>query len=244
MRQDGGVDCELAREALSARLDGEREPVPSARVDEHLRICGECANWLRDARGQAGMLRRLSGAGPDPAADAGPGAPEGPTRRFTHQGRRLGMRSGLRAGLAVAGLVLLGLAVAQASGVDFGMLTGQHGAGSGSHLLNESTAWSAAVGLAAVVAAVRPAAAPGLACVLVAYTGFLGYYVIVDAGDGHVTAARIASHAPVAVAAVLAVLVWRTDLPHHPSPDDRAGDPPGSGQRPARHLFSTDDSAA
>ncbi|MGA9869586.1 MAG: zf-HC2 domain-containing protein [Rhodococcus sp. (in: high G+C Gram-positive bacteria)] len=35
-------DCPLAREALSARIDGEREPVPTHRTDEHLATCTDC----------------------------------------------------------------------------------------------------------------------------------------------------------------------------------------------------------
>lgn len=38
--------CEVAREALSARLDGERATVPSARVDEHLAGCADCTTWF------------------------------------------------------------------------------------------------------------------------------------------------------------------------------------------------------
>ncbi|OPX13924.1 hypothetical protein B1964_17750 [Gordonia sp. i37] len=39
--------CEVAREALSARVDGERETVPSARVDEHVAGCADCAQWYQ-----------------------------------------------------------------------------------------------------------------------------------------------------------------------------------------------------
>lgn len=38
--------CEVAREALSARVDGERETVPSARVDEHVAGCAECTAFF------------------------------------------------------------------------------------------------------------------------------------------------------------------------------------------------------
>lgn len=43
--------CEVARESLSARMDGERESVPTARVDEHLRQCPGCAGWYRSVQG-------------------------------------------------------------------------------------------------------------------------------------------------------------------------------------------------
>lgn len=54
------MDCEVAREALSARLDGERAPVPSARVDEHLGECSACRAWFTQVASQAGDLRRLA----------------------------------------------------------------------------------------------------------------------------------------------------------------------------------------
>ncbi|EUA32805.1 zinc-finger family protein [Mycobacterium xenopi 3993] len=46
MREDAGMRCEVAREALSARLDGERHAVPAQRVDAHLGSCPDCRAWL------------------------------------------------------------------------------------------------------------------------------------------------------------------------------------------------------
>ncbi|WP_431816432.1 zf-HC2 domain-containing protein [Gordonia jacobaea] len=43
--------CEVARESLSARIDGERESVPAARVDEHLAQCPACQRWYGTAQG-------------------------------------------------------------------------------------------------------------------------------------------------------------------------------------------------
>ncbi len=54
--------CEVAREAMSARLDGERENVPSARVDEHLAGCAACTAY-------AAAVSALDAVGPDPAPD-------------------------------------------------------------------------------------------------------------------------------------------------------------------------------
>ena len=59
MRDYRDVDCEVAREALSARLDGEREPVPSSRVDEHLADCAACRAWFDQVASEARGLRRL-----------------------------------------------------------------------------------------------------------------------------------------------------------------------------------------
>ncbi|EUA19462.1 zinc-finger family protein [Mycobacterium xenopi 3993] len=57
MREDAGMRCEVAREALSARLDGERHAVPAQRVDAHLGSCPDCRAWLI---GVAMQTRRLA----------------------------------------------------------------------------------------------------------------------------------------------------------------------------------------
>lgn len=199
------MDCDVAREALSARIDGEREPVPSGRVDEHLQTCRGCAAWYASAQQHTVDLRGLA-----VAEDSAPR----PGRRIPTVAApvRWGRRYGLRTALGLAGLVQIWLAVAQAAGMTFGLVAAQshHDAATGAHLLNESTAWSAALGLVTVAAAFLPPIALGLASVLVAYVGLLSCYVIADSVTGQVTTIRIASHLPVVAAAVLAVLVWLT----------------------------------
>ncbi|MBS1690923.1 MAG: DUF2275 domain-containing protein [Actinobacteria bacterium] len=242
------MECEVAREALSARIDGEREPVPSARVDEHVRGCAQCAAWFALAQDQALQLRSLvRGATPGPADPGAPADPD-PARPVGNPHR------GPRATLAAVGLIQLALAVAQAAGVDFGLVAGHHGAATGAHLLNESTAWSAALGLAGLAAALRPRLAAGLACVAGAYAVVLACYVAADAVAGQVTTARMISHLPVLALAAAALLVWRGER------DSRSGSPdvpdavpeapavpaaPASLDRRRRgHLRPTDDSAA
>lgn len=245
MGDHGGVNCDVAREALSARIDGEREPVPSARVDEHLRGCRWCAAWHTSAQEQAGVLRSLAGG-----ECMGPAAGEPEAHRVATGDRLLRWcrRHGLRAALAVAGLVQVAIAVVQAAGADFGVVAAHHGAATGAHLLNESTAWCAALGTATVVAAFRPAVTAGLAFVLVTYVGLLSCYVIADATAGQVTAARIASHAPVVAAAVLAALVWQTGRRHDPPPEQQRADAdrswPANVRRLRRPLPYSDGSAA
>lgn len=191
----------MAREALSARLDGEREAVPSTRVDEHLSACRSCANWYRDASQQAVLLRTLTlGAAPETGSENPPVLVEQHRWTVTFIARCV---------LASIGVVQLGLATAQAFGVDFGLVGGHHGAAGGMHLLNESTAWTAALGVTLVAAAVRPVLAAGVACVAAVYALGLVYYVAADALNGHVTAARAASHLPVIAGAVLAFTVGR-----------------------------------
>jgi predicted anti-sigma-YlaC factor YlaD len=239
------VDCDIAREALSARLDGEREPVPSARVDEHLASCRQCRAWYADAQGATLQLRNMADRG-RALAEAPPGASE----RLRDWLNWI-QSHWLRVALALVGVVQIGLAAAQIAGADFGMVAAHgtaHGAMSGEHLLNESTAWSLALGVAMVVAALWRATLPGVACILAGFTVVLSCYVISDGLSDQVTGGRSLSHLPVVVATVLALLLWRRGGPDTTSSNARMDDIvlPDNATRGRRrgHLRSADDSAA
>jgi predicted anti-sigma-YlaC factor YlaD len=193
------MDCGIVREALSARIDGEREPIPAARVDEHLAGCGSCQDWHAAAVEQTQVLRRMAGraqlAALRPPMDE---LIEGADRRPV---------SWRRWALGAVGVVQLGLAVAQGVGVDLGV---PHAASAG-HVLNEATAWSAALGVVMLAAAFRPVMAGGLLWVLATFAGLLLLYEVIDVGEGRVTLDRPLTHLPVVVGAVLAYLVWRRD---------------------------------
>jgi len=49
------MDCQHAREALSARLDGEPNDLSSADIDAHVAGCVACTRWAE----QLGDLHRL-----------------------------------------------------------------------------------------------------------------------------------------------------------------------------------------
>ena len=227
----------MAREALSARLDGEREPVPSARVDEHLRECAECRAWRDAVTEQALDLRRLAERRPTLTA----------LEHSVEQPRRpwLGWR---RAGLLAVGVVQIALAAVQGLGLSVGLAHG-HGMGGG-HLLNESTAWSAALGAVMIGAALRPVAAAGLAGVLGVFAAVLTVYVAVDATMGAVTPVRMLTHLPVLLGAILAILVWRDTSAPEPELGQHAAETditlPHNASRGRRrgHLWPTDGSAA
>jgi predicted anti-sigma-YlaC factor YlaD len=106
------MDCEVAREALSARLDGEREPVPSARVDEHLGECAACRAWFARVADQARDLRRLVESRPNiaPVAPFGSGR-IAPRRRWSMSWQRWALLSVGIAQMALATLQGLGLNV-------------------------------------------------------------------------------------------------------------------------------------
>lgn len=199
MRDDTEVRCEVAREALSARLDGEPHPALAQQVDAHLGSCHGCRTWLIGAATQTRRLASVE-AGPDPGLTDKILAAARPRRR--------GLVA--RWALIVVGAGQAAVAVAQIVGLDFGMVSAHgHGAMTGAHLLHESTAWLLALGLAMVAAGIWPALAVGVAAIAGVFSLVLLGYVAADAWSGQVTAARVASHIPVLVGLVFALLVAR-----------------------------------
>ena len=234
------MDCDTAREALSARIDGEREPIPAARVDEHVTGCEPCRQWQQAAVEQTQLMRRLAGRSQLSAVR--------PAQERQPERTRYASVSWTRWALGAVGVVQLGLALAQALGANLGV---PHAATAG-HVLNESTAWSAALGVVMLAAAVRPVVAGGLTWVLGAFAAFLVIYEITDTDAGHVTIDRPLTHLPVLAGAVLALLVWRRDQSAGPRPDPATTavtdeivlpDNASRGRRRG-HLRSTDGSAA
>ncbi len=235
------MDCDIAREALSARIDGEREPVPAARVDEHLAGCEPCRDWQAAAVEQTQVLRRMAGRS-QLAAVRLPATGQ-PDRSWR------GEVSWRRWALGAVGVVQVGLAVAQGLGANLGI---PHDADAG-HILNESTAWSAALGVVMLAAAVRPVMAGGLTWVLATFAGFLVLYEVIDTDEGRVTLDRPLTHLPVVAGAMLALLVWRRDRPSGGHTPDRTAaivsdeitlpDNASRGRRRG-HLRSADGSAA
>ena len=151
------------------------------------------------------------------------------------------------------GVFQVAIAVAQISGIDFGMVSASgHGAMSGEHLMHESTAWLLALGLAMIAAGIWPVTAIGVAAIAGVYSVALLSYVVVDALNGEVTAARIASHVPVLLGMVFALLVARERLGARKSrafdADSDAGNPAQSagvpGGRRRGHLWPINRSSA
>lgn len=237
------MECEIAREALSARMDGEREPVPARRVDEHLASCPDCRQWHDELNGQMELLRGLIASDRTrvtAVADtvSHPALPDNGT----------GI-DWVRGSLTAVGAIQIVLAVLQAAGVSIGVHVGHS---MGGHVVNESTAWSVALGVAMLVAAARPAAAMGLAIVGGVFTLVLAGYVVVDGLTGAVGTVRMLSHLPALAGVVLTVLVWRRHTSEPPRPDRDAAPTldditlPDNASRGRRrgHLWPTDGNAA
>ncbi len=88
------TDCMRARESASAQLDDELTQLEAAWLDAHLRECGECLAWTREAALVAARLR-----------DAELELPEAPVRVPGRGARRQVVRV---AGAAVAAAAVLG----------------------------------------------------------------------------------------------------------------------------------------
>ncbi|MGW3961863.1 zf-HC2 domain-containing protein [Amycolatopsis sp. NPDC005003] len=179
--------CEECREALSARLDGEAEPVSP---DEHLTSCAACREWLEGAeRLRRAMLLRPAPPVPDLTAAILERTPA-PS----------GERWGRRIALAVVAIAQLGLAFAELLGT-----AGGHSA----HLGHESGAWNLAVGIGLLTAALLPRTAGGQLPLL---TGFVGVLLVLSAGDlaaGQVTLSRLSTHLLVVLGLALLYAVHR-----------------------------------
>ena len=217
------VKCADCREALSARMDGEEEPLPPALVDEHLSDCPACQRWHTTAGVITRSIRvRPAAATPDLTerimAAAAP--PEKVRRR----------RDALRWALGGVAFVQLCLALAQLLGVDH---TAHLVAGAGEHLFNESTAWNLAVAIGLLAASVRPGFARGLLPALAVFVAVLVAVSIADVVSGNVGAYRLSSHSMVVIGLALLFLVDR-QYRHNPLPGRSSAVPVGSaGQRQA-----------
>ncbi|SFW76864.1 zf-HC2 domain-containing protein [Amycolatopsis australiensis] len=215
------MECEECREALSARLDGETEPVSP---DEHLAACAACREWFAGAE----RLRRAMLLHPAPPV------PDLTAAILDRTPAPSGEGWGLRLALAVVAIAQLGLAFAQ-------LLDPGHAL----HLDHESGAWNLAVGIGLLVAVFRPRTAGGQLPLL---AGFVAVLLVLSAADlaaGRVALSRLATHALVVLGLALLFVVHRAHRDRHtPLPAATADDgtttsgstvdaPPAGRPRPA-----------
>lgn len=196
---------------MSARLDGEPEPVPAAEVDEHLATCPKCQAWQADA---VLLHRRVRVRAVTPTPDL-VGAVLAQTRP-----RRKPL---LRMALGAIGLLQLLLGVAQLFGPDPHVHNG--GEVLTGHLVNESAAWNLALGLAMLAVAWQPRRAAGLLPAVAVFVGVLSVLSLVDVATVGVPGTRLLSHVPLLFGLALLYLVHREHRQgRDPAPTERAGD--------------------
>lgn len=209
------MDCVTCREAVSARLDDEAEPAPAEATDRHLAECAACARWQAGVVGLTRSLRvREAVTVPDLTDTILAAAPKA-------------ARVWPRVGLGMVAIAQLTLAVAQIVGAGTAMAHVGHGhAGPfAGHLVNESTAWTLALGIGLGWTALRPRAASGMIPVLTGFVvvllGYSAYDLVVDA----VPASRVVGHGVLVLALCLLLFVRRDAAAPTPGRGDAVGTP-------------------
>jgi predicted anti-sigma-YlaC factor YlaD len=195
------MECSLCREALSARIDGEAEPVPAALVDEHVQSCASCRAWQDRV---AGLSRSLRVRAAVPVPDL--------TRAILADAPVFVETRGLWPRYALGGVAVaqLALALAQFFGVGQAATHADHDAVPvASHLFNEGTAWNLALGVGLFWAAFRPRTASGLIPVLGGFLALLIAYSTHDVIAGTAPVTRVAGHGLLVAGLLLLILVHR-----------------------------------
>jgi predicted anti-sigma-YlaC factor YlaD len=235
------VDCVTSREALSARIDGEAEPVPAELTDQHLASCGACRSWQARAIALSRALRvRQAPAVPDLSATIlEMAAPPLSTRGWW-----------ARIALIAVAAAQIGLALTQVLGVAAPGNHGHTGLAGAEHLFNESTAWNLALGIGLLWAAFRARVTSGLIPVLGGFVALLGMYSVHDLIAGTAPVSRVVQHGLLLIALGLLIVINRwyqdpapghgealEDVPHdYTAPADAGpGEPaPGRGSASRR----------
>jgi predicted anti-sigma-YlaC factor YlaD len=190
------VDCERAREAISALVDGEDPGVLRAALDAHVDRCPACRAWHDDVTALA-RTTRVAPADPVPDLTAAimAGAPPNPAAVSVSTGRHGEPKSpkaaraagGVRArharlALTFVGFFQLGLALPA-------LLFGADVAAS-LHVAHELASWEVALGVGFLVAAARPARAYGMVPLVAVLVACLLSTTAFDVVDGHAGAAE------------------------------------------------------
>lgn len=216
------VDCLTCREAVSARLDGEDEPVPAEQTDEHLASCLACRSWQVRVTERSRLLRvRQAPEVPDlSAAILDVAVPPSSTRGWW-----------ARIALIAVAAGQLSLALSQMLGVGAPHGAEHSGVAVATHFFNESTAWNVALGVGLLWAAFRTRVTSGLIPVLGGFVLLLGIYSASDLVAGTAPASRVIGHGLLLLGLGLLVVInrWYNEPAPHPgqSLDDTRDDLPG-----------------
>jgi predicted anti-sigma-YlaC factor YlaD len=191
------MECDRAREAISARIDGEDPGLPGSALEAHLARCADCRDWQQRAHD---VTRRARLGGPFLERDltAQVLAAASPAR----VGRRRPTGGGgmvLRAGLAAVALAQLAVTVP--------LLILGHDHGADAHAAHELGSFDLALAIAFALGAIRPRLSAGLAWPSgIAAAGLAGT-AIADLIGGQTFGADEAQH--LIAAAGAALLCWQ-----------------------------------
>jgi predicted anti-sigma-YlaC factor YlaD len=186
------MDCDRAREAISARIDDEDSGVPDAVLAAHLSGCADCRAWEQRAH----VVTRRARLGSafldhDLTTLVLAKVPPPPARRLPGIAQR-------------AGLVVI--AVAQLA-VTVPLLVFGHDHDAGMHAAHELGSFDLALAIAFCVGAIRPALSAGLAWPCCIASGGLVGTAVLDLIGGQTFGADEAQHL-VALAGAL-LLLWQ-----------------------------------
>lgn len=169
----------------------------AATLNDHLACCGQCAEWVQDA---TRLTRQASLSVADVPDLAGLIVSDIvlPTRRVLRR------RLLLRLTLGLVALVQLGLAVPALRGTGIGMAMSEHTA-------HEDAAWSIAIGMAFLAAALAPRRAAGLVPLMATFVVVLAVLSVHDIAAGAVPADRLLTHLAALAGLLLLLAVDRAE---------------------------------
>jgi predicted anti-sigma-YlaC factor YlaD len=202
-----GMDCKTAREALSARLDGEPPGVDEAALEAHVSACDACEFWLTAAR-EATRRVRLSAA---PAMPDRTGELLAAVAADAHASRPSRGTAALRLVLALVGVAQVGTTV----------LHTVSEYGDREHTAREVAAFSLAIAVGFLIAALQPHRARAMAPVVGVAAGALLSAAVLDLAGGHIHVLEEVPHVLVGVGWLLLHGMARTQRPSGPT-----GSPP------------------
>jgi len=194
------VQCDDAREAISAGLDGEDSAVDAARVEEHLARCPGCRSWRETAHAHTRLVR-LRAAEP----------PWHPTQVLLSAVPLVAGSRRRRLSILLLRAGLLSLAAAQVAFVVPAWLFGSHDAA------RDVGAFDLAMATGFLLAAWRPDRSRGMTVIVGTAALLLLATAVVETASGRTGAF---SEAPHLAAAVGWVLLYRLSVLIGPGPGD------------------------
>jgi len=210
------MECDRAREAISARIDGEDSGIPDDVLEAHLAGCAGCRSWEQRAH----MVTRRARLGSafldrDLTEQVLAALPPAPARRR----RSLTQRGGLVA-----------VALAQFA-ITVPLLIFGDDRGAGVHAAHELGSFDLALAIAFIVGAIRPALSAGLAWPCTIAAGSLVGTAVIDLIAGQTIGIDEAQHLIALTGALL--LIWQARTAGTGTAGPREASAPGYRALPA-----------
>ncbi|QUQ63177.1 DUF1775 domain-containing protein [Kutzneria sp. CA-103260] len=201
------MDCGIAREALSAAMDGEAVPgLAMTDVDRHVQGCAPCARW-QDRAARINRLAVLSPAGEErdltdevlakAVLPAGEPRPVDTAALAQTSSRPSLLYILVRIGLVLAAVAQAAVAIVELLGQDDPMMT------MAGHMDHETSAFNFAIGVVLAFVAADPRRARPQLPLLGSVVGVLVLVSTFDLGAHAVGWNRLVTHIPLAVGLIL-----------------------------------------